>query len=82
MANKIPVPDDLQHLIEKREQSTRRDGTDRRSNQQATTSGTEPPINGDEADQSQANTDGDSPTAERRSGQDRRQQARRSSDKE
>lgn len=72
MANRLPLPDDLQHLVEKRDEPTRHTGEERRKRQ---TDGAIPDAN-DAAAENEPKTPTRSDT-DRRSGDDRRRGDRR-----
>lgn len=68
MPNHLPLPPELQHLIEKRESADRRSGKDRRTAKRDTLRGTAEPGSPDIGQ-------------ERRSGKSRRKSSRRSSNR-
>ncbi len=75
MSNRLPIPDDLQHLVEKRETATRRDGNPRRDGEAA---GVDSDATlSDSAVEESVNSECET---EQRSGVDRRQGERRASD--
>ena len=82
MAGLLPVPPELQHLIEKREEAERRQGPRRGKESGQDGSATQPPPLDAQTPAADAASDSEQSRQDRRQARDRRSQSRRDNDRD